>query len=895
MKETKEPREPSEPLEPTTRSAPSSGFAALWSPDGATRTFTPGSTGEPADLPFLFSSNQRFGPYVIVRPLGKGGMGQVYEADEIESGRRVAVKILSRGIGEEEELERFLREGQLAASLSHPNCVYVFGTSEVQGFPVIAMELVPEGTLKDRVAGAPMSMAAAVDAILQVVTGLEAAASIGILHRDVKPSNCFVHRDGRVLVGDFGLSVAASAHAPGERATGTILGTPGFASPEQLRGDALDVRSDIYSVGATLFYLLTGRAPFDDRSTTALLAKVAAEPPPALDLLRPELPRRLAQIVARCLSKDRKDRFDSYRSLRIVLEPFGSSRVVRGPLWRRLVAGAVDNYLTSLPALPLVIVLSLQPLSPSHPLHALAVAVALVASRVIYYGLLEGALGAGVGKAMMGLRVVNTEQVTPGLTRAALRALMFAGASQAIVQAITWPVVRREPDVAVGLLNTVTTSAYLIALFCTARPSNGWAALHDRWSRTRVVRKRVRVEARASATIQATEAAPIAGDIRVGPYVLPSGTEARVDAPRLVTGYDDRLRRRVWIHLLPPGAPSLGALRRDIDRPARTRWLAGRRGATESWDAYEAIDGRPLRDAVSTPQRWSRVRHWLDDLVRELTAGLADGSLPRLHPDRVWIGRDDRARLVEWTNAGAGPIVEPSESDDPTLASVQHLLYAVAVAALLGIPPDGARKVEPSTPLPRAARGMLLKLRDAKFSSSDALLAALGAALASPAHLSRIKRAGQIAVSAAFPVAITVITVIEELGKSGKPSTQSTGLFFSALAVYAGTFTIPMLFNAIGALVTGSGFTFRPFGAMLVNARGKRASRVRALWRAVVTWAPVVLTLALFVFERGGLRPFVFALQCVLMLGMACAAAWAIARPSRSIQDRLSGTWIVPR
>src|SRR6185437_15091125 len=168
------------------------GFSALWSSDGVTRSFSPTATGVPVDLPYLFSTGQRFGPYQIVRPLGKGGMGQVYEADEIESGRRVAVKLLSRGLGDDEERQRFLREGQLAASLSHPNCVYVFGTTEIQGFPVIAMELVPEGTLKDRVVpDSPMTVGAAVDAVLQVVAGLEAAASIGILHRDVKPSNCF--------------------------------------------------------------------------------------------------------------------------------------------------------------------------------------------------------------------------------------------------------------------------------------------------------------------------------------------------------------------------------------------------------------------------------------------------------------------------------------------------------------------------------------------------------------------------------------------------------------------------------------------------------------------------------------------------------------------------------
>src|SRR5215208_4270515 len=150
-------------------------FAAMWSSDGVTRSLAPTGTALPADLPFLFTGGQRFGSYLIIRPIGKGGMGQVYEAEETDSGRRVAVKILGRGLGDDEERERFLREGQLAASLSHPNCVYIFGTSEVQGFPVIAMELAPAGTLKELVVpGSPMAMAKAVDAILQVVAGLEA-------------------------------------------------------------------------------------------------------------------------------------------------------------------------------------------------------------------------------------------------------------------------------------------------------------------------------------------------------------------------------------------------------------------------------------------------------------------------------------------------------------------------------------------------------------------------------------------------------------------------------------------------------------------------------------------------------------------------------------------------
>ena len=323
------------------------GFAAIWSSDGVTRTLTSTGSGPHLDLPFLFSAGHRFGPYAIVRPLGKGGMGQVYEAEEVESGRRVAVKLLSRGLGDDEERERFLQEGRHAASLSHPNCVYVFGTSEVQGFPVIAMELVPDGTLKDRVVpGAPMSAAQAVDAVLQVIAGLEAAAARGLLHRDVKPSNCFVHRDGRVLVGDFGLSVASVSAGASAR---SVLGTPGFASPEQLRGEPLDLRSDIYAVGATLFYLLAGRAPFDDPSTTALVTKVAEQPPPSLRVIRPDLPGRMAAIVAKCLAKNPADRFSSYATLAAALRPFGSAPVVHAPAVRRFVAGWIDRAIIGWP------------------------------------------------------------------------------------------------------------------------------------------------------------------------------------------------------------------------------------------------------------------------------------------------------------------------------------------------------------------------------------------------------------------------------------------------------------------------------------------------------------------------------------------------------------------
>jgi len=217
-----------------------------------------------------------FGRFRILRELGRGGMGAVYEAEEQDSGRRVALKVIRQQIASQENRARFLREGRLAASINHPNSVYVYSTEEIEGAPAIAMELVAGGTLQERVnKSGPLAVPAAVDAILQIIAGLESAQRIGILHRDIKPSNCFLDTDGTVKIGDFGLSISAAARADANvTASGTTVGTPAFCSPEQLRGEELNARSDQYSVGGTLFYLLTGRAPFEGHNGPQLIANV---------------------------------------------------------------------------------------------------------------------------------------------------------------------------------------------------------------------------------------------------------------------------------------------------------------------------------------------------------------------------------------------------------------------------------------------------------------------------------------------------------------------------------------------------------------------------------------------------------------------------------------------
>src|SRR5262249_13483969 len=160
------------------------------------------------------------------------------------------------------------------------------------------------------------------------------------------------------------------------------------------------------------------------------------------------------------------------------------------------------------------------------------------------------------------------------------------------------------------------------------------------------------------------------------------------------------------------------ASRRDLGRPARTRWLSGRRTHHESWDAYEAVDGVPLAEAIATPQSWSRVRHWLSDLASEIAVGLKDGSLPPLAVDRVWIGSDRRARLLDFVPPAGqkAPATVPAD-----LPSAQRFLYAIAAGALRGVPLDAAQNEPPAIPLPLPARSLLEKLRESKIVTPDAL------------------------------------------------------------------------------------------------------------------------------------------------------------------------------
>src|SRR5581483_9703647 len=248
------------------------------------------------------------GGYRLLRVLGSGGMGTVFEAVGESTDQHVAVKLLTSPLtAHETALERFRQEGQLASLISHPRCVFVLAADEEAGRPYIVMELMPGETLRDLVeCRGPLPPLEAVAKILDVIEGLIEAHRLGILHRDVKPSNCFLMPDGRVKVGDFGLSKSLTGDTSLTQ-TGAFLGTVLFASPEQVRGEGLGYASDVYSVCATLYFLLTGQAPFQHSNPGAVLAKVVSEDPRPIRQLRPDVSRRLERVVLKGLERD-KDR-----------------------------------------------------------------------------------------------------------------------------------------------------------------------------------------------------------------------------------------------------------------------------------------------------------------------------------------------------------------------------------------------------------------------------------------------------------------------------------------------------------------------------------------------------------------------------------------------------------
>jgi serine/threonine-protein kinase len=256
------------------------------------------------------------GRYLIEAELGRGGMGIVYLTRDLTLERRVAIKLLPGHLARLPELRgRFLREARLAAGLSHPNIVPIHAVEETGSVVYFTMGYVAGGTLAARVRETGPLPAADVSRMMQEVAwALAYAHRQGVIHRDVKPENILLERGTqRALVTDFG--IARLQESSGTTPAGDFMGTPRFASPEQAGGDPLDGRSDLYSLGVTAFYALTGRYPFEGESASALLVQHLTLPAPPVASVLPGVPPALAAAIDRCLAKAPSDRFDTGEAL----------------------------------------------------------------------------------------------------------------------------------------------------------------------------------------------------------------------------------------------------------------------------------------------------------------------------------------------------------------------------------------------------------------------------------------------------------------------------------------------------------------------------------------------------------------------------------------------------
>jgi uncharacterized RDD family membrane protein YckC len=688
---------------------------------------------------------QPWGAYRIGRLLGRGGMGEVYEAEHAESGRRVALKVLRSRLQTSAERARFLREGQLAASVSHPHTVYIFGSEEISGMPVISMELLPGGTLKDRVAGeGPLPPGEAVAAVLDIIGGLDAAHADGILHRDIKPSNCFVDRDGTVKVGDFGLSVSTLARdVRHELATAGFEGTPQFAPPEQLRGEPLDVRADIYAVGATLYYLLTGRPPFDAPDLRELFARVTTGTPPSPRELRPEIPPRLAAVVMQCLARAPSDRPASYAALAEALRPFLARADMPARLGIRFVAGLVDVAILSLP-LALASMWLVDPATQTVE-YSLTVGIWSSLASLIYFFLLEGFTGASLGKRLFKLRVA-----APAGSAASLGGIAVRVAIYFLVPVLLTLALWTSGAVSAETLNYARGPIGLLVmavLFSTVRRRNGWAAIHDLVSGTRVLEPAgfhaKRVAGPAANPAEAAHA-PADGRRRYGPFTV-VGDAGTVGDGRLLVGFDPVLRRQVWIHVVAPGVPAVSGVRRDVSRIGRLHWLTGRRSRDENWDAYEAPDGRPLA-LTGSAATWPSVKLWLLDLAGELGAAAREGSLPQLRLDRLWLRPDGHMVLLDFP-APRGEVAGNADTDLTAVA----LLAAVGTSALAGM----AHGAGPAA-MPLSAQRLIEQWRSATPPTLAAAAASLRDVARGEDEVRRWRRALPI-VLGSMPAVIVVV------------------------------------------------------------------------------------------------------------------------------------------
>lgn len=631
------------------------------------------------------------GGFRLLRTLGRGGMGVVYEAEELASGRRVALKVLVPELSiSEEAFERFRREARIAASISDSSCVFVFGAHQIEGAPAIAMELCAGETLEHRLAKRePIPIEDALRWTIEILDGLEAAHRAGVVHRDVKPSNCFITAEGRIKVGDFGLARSLDRDVQLTR-SGVFLGSPLYASPEQVRGRQVDLRSDLYSVGATLYALLTARSPYLGENLGEVLARILSESPEPPSKLRKDIPRGLDKLILRAMSREAAQRFQTHAEMREALRAFLEKSSAPAGRLRRLFAFGADAYLLSLLQMPLIALWKQYDPSAIRPFpdqpwrpYSDGLMLAIAAVNIAYFALAEGFFSRTIGKWITGQRVVLVGSSPHGVLLRMLRALVWSTPGM-VLMLVSFQIGDSPNAVGIGLAIGLVSLVGNLAMLSTMRRRNGWRGVHEFVSRTRVVAEPlpfaqlVRHKTPPATQLERSDQIPV----QLGTYAT-VGRVGKTTSGEIFEASDSGLDRRVWIHRRDPGAVPLASERRSLESAIRLRWLDGFEEHGRRHEVFEAPGGARLLDCSASEGRlaWPTAHGMLSALATEV-----DRDPPLcISLEQLWI---DRAWSLRILDEPLGENVSPQRAPLELLALAANTSLGTSRGSGIDLPPD---------------------------------------------------------------------------------------------------------------------------------------------------------------------------------------------------------------
>ncbi|MGH7200083.1 MAG: serine/threonine-protein kinase, partial [Planctomycetaceae bacterium] len=706
--------------------------------------------------------------------------------------------------------------------------------------------------------------------------------------------------------------------------TGTFLGTALFAAPEQVRSGAIDARSDQYSAGATLFCLLTGRGPFVG-DAAAVIAQIASDPAPSVRDLRPDVPRELDRIIARTLEKDPGRRFHDLRELAQALLPFASGGTSIAQVGRRLAAFFIDMALAGLiigmamTALGFLVAFSGGMLDYYASPRMQVISQILYGSfMVVYFAVAEGRWGRGVGKWLMGLRVIDPRGEPPGLLRCALRAMLIPGVMWSITFAGTLlaPVETRWDDYsgfnakAMLLSEVYGLSGWLatLLLLVTMRARNGYRGVHELISGTRVVRPRRRADVSPLRRLPVLTPAAIEESVVYGRFRV-IGEMGRHDGTRVLLAEDESLGRSVWVYAGPTATELFPPARRAAARPTRPFWLEGAIAEGERWDAVEAVWGVSLPDAdrLSGEWEWEEGRLVLHELAAELVAAVDDGSLPDLVKEsQVWIDTAGRIKLID---CPLEPSADSHDSEPHHEGENRQTASARALALLRSV-------------MERCVRGRLLPGHAVRFADELArrppepetlhwAARELRDMADRPSRLRWDDRLGVLTVSMGLEMwSYWIFTFAAALGVWAVPEI-SDGTRVAAV------WLISLVLPVIAGIAFRGGPVFRLLGIDVRRTDNRPAGRLRCGWRNFVAWFAAITMIALWsalvawqlsgpeIMTNESWQPgsitegaFLLGLSCgwiVPTLVHVLGSLYAVLRPQRGLQDLLAGTCLMPR